>query len=62
MEKESLSLDDEISALLTSSSSGILSHEDRLTLNMPRSKKSFFGSEHIQCQLILMSENTQRRG
>ena len=39
MEKESHSLDDEIRSLLSSSSSGILAHEDQSTLNMLRSKK-----------------------
>ena len=39
MELESLRLDDEIGALLTCSSSGILSHEDQSTLIQPRLKK-----------------------
>ena len=39
LEKESHSLDDEIGALLSSSSSGILSHEDQMTLNVLISKK-----------------------
>ena len=36
MELESLRLDDEIGALLTYSSSSILSHEDQSTLNSLR--------------------------
>ena len=39
MEKDSLSLDEDISSLLSSSSSGYLTHEDQMTLNVLRSKK-----------------------
>ena len=39
MEKESHSLDDEIGALLSSYSLGILSHEYQMTLNVLKSKK-----------------------
>ena len=42
MEKESLSLDDEINALLSSPSSGVLTHEDQMTLNVLRIKKRIF--------------------
>ena len=39
MDKESLSLDDDICSLLTSSTSGILSQDNQKTLNELRSKK-----------------------
>ena len=47
MEKESHSLDDEISALISSSSLGILSHEDQLTSNILTSKKKVFLEHYL---------------